>query len=183
MKYTLVKPDGSLGETRNFDGTPPVLALNKGRWLPDNPPAFNSATHVLTKVLPVFIAATEIEYQAIWRPVEEIRSEKLTELDQAYDTAVQSAVSYMGTTFQTDYDSQDILIKTLTSLNPVGGVPPGFAWWDSSNNAVPMTLTELNGLAMAMLMQGWAAFQHKQTKKEAARNVTLTAEEVSNIAW
>jgi hypothetical protein len=116
------------------------------------------------------------------KPISQARTEKLAQLERAYETAVQQPVAYMGTTFQADSGSQEILTKTLTSLNPAGGVPPGFAWWDTDNNAVPMTLTELNGLAMAMLTQGWTAFQHKQTKKEAARSAQ-TVDDVNAVEW
>lgn len=114
--------------------------------------------------------------------VEQARARKLAQLDAAYDAAVQQPVAYMGTTFQADYASQEILTKTLTSLNPVGGVPQGFAWWDAENNAVPMTLAELNGLAMAMLTQGWAAFQHKQAKKATVRDAQ-TVEAANSVVW
>ena len=116
------------------------------------------------------------------KPIAQVRAEKLAQLERAYENAVQQPVAYMDTTFQADNDSQTILTKTLTSLNPFGGVPPGFAWWDSANNAVPMTLAELNGLAMAMLTQGWGAFQHKQAKKEAARDAP-TVEAVNAVEW
>lgn len=48
MKYTLVKPDGTFGDTRDFAGVPPTLTPNKGKWLPDSPPDYNPATHVRT---------------------------------------------------------------------------------------------------------------------------------------
>ena len=52
----------------------------------------------------------------------------------------------------------------------------------TNNNAVAMTLAELNGLAMAMLTQGWAAFQHKQAKKQDARDAQ-TVEAVNAVEW
>jgi len=116
------------------------------------------------------------------KSLEQVRADKLAELETAYETTVQQSVAYMGTTFQAGNASQEILTKTLTSLNPVGGTPQGFAWWDAANNAVPMTLAELNGLAMAMLTQGWAAFQNKQAKKAAARAAT-TVDDISAVLW
>jgi hypothetical protein len=125
---------------------------------------------------------TDEEIAASQPTLEQARASKLRQLESAYETATQQPVAYMGTTFQADKDSQEILTKTLTSLNPAGGVPPGFAWWDADNNAVPMTLAELNGLAMVMLTQGWAAFQNKQAKKEAAR-LAQTVESVNLVEW
>jgi hypothetical protein len=88
----------------------------------------------------------------------------------------------MGHVFQADSASQDILTKTLTSLNAVGAVPDGFAWWDISNAPVPMTLAQLNGLAFAMLARGWEAFQHKQALKEAVRSAQIV-DDVEIITW
>lgn len=116
------------------------------------------------------------------KPLAQVKAEKLAQLEADYDAACQQSVAYMGTTFQADYGSQDILTKTLTSLIPAGGVPQGFAWWAMDNSAVPMTLAELNGLAMAMLTQGWAAFQNKQAKKAAAR-AAQTVEAVNAVTW
>jgi hypothetical protein len=116
------------------------------------------------------------------KPIEQAKAEKLTELESAYDSAIQQPISYMGHTFQADADSQDILTKTLTALNAVGNVPTGFAWWDADNIAVSMTLAELNGLAMAMLNQGWAAFQNKQAKKALVRSAQ-TVDDVNSVVW
>lgn len=76
MKHTLVKPDGSLGQSREFDGAAPTLAPNKGRWLPDNPPAFNSATHVRTVTLPVPADASEVPYLVTPRNPAEMAAEQ-----------------------------------------------------------------------------------------------------------
>lgn len=116
------------------------------------------------------------------KPLAQVQAEKLAEIDRAYDAAVQQPVAYMGTTFQADYDSQATLTKTLTALTPLGAVPPGFSWWDADNNAVPMTLAELAGLAAMMLNQGWVAFQNKQAKKQAARDAQ-TVDDVNAVVW
>lgn len=114
--------------------------------------------------------------------MELVRSTKLTQMEVAYAAAIQQPVSYMGTTFQSDTESQSILTSTLVALNAAGAVPPGFGWWDINNIKVPMTLPELNGLAGAMLAQGWEAFQNKQAKKDAARAAT-TIDQVNSVIW
>lgn len=62
MKHTLVKPDGSIGPSHEFPGSPPVLAASKGRWLPDNPPAFDPDTQKLKITEPVSAQALMIPY-------------------------------------------------------------------------------------------------------------------------
>jgi hypothetical protein len=47
---------------------------------------------------------------------------------------------------------------------------------------VPMTFVQLQGLAGAMLAQGWAAFQNLQTRKIAVRDATTVAQ-VQAIIW
>jgi hypothetical protein len=84
----------------------------------------------------------------------------------------------MATSFQADSASQDVLTKSLAP----GSVPTGFAWLDANNVAVPMTFVQLQGLAGAMLAQGWAAFQNLQTRKIAVRDATTVAQ-VQAIIW
>lgn len=115
-------------------------------------------------------------------PLAAVKEAKIAEIEEAYQQAIQQPISYMGHVFQADSASQDILTKTLTSLNAVGAVPDGFAWWDISNVPVPMTLAQLNGLAFAMLARGWESFQHKQALKDAAR-AAQTVADVEAVAW
>ena len=78
MKYTLVKPDGTIGQTRDFSETPPILAVNKGKWLPDNPPAFNSATHVRDRAAVQSMNAAELAYELIARdPADVARDQRI----------------------------------------------------------------------------------------------------------
>lgn len=63
IKHTLVKPDGTIGPTHDFIGSPPKIAPSKGRWLPDNPPAFDPDTQKLKVAEPINPAALEIPYQ------------------------------------------------------------------------------------------------------------------------
>ena len=106
------------------------------------------------------------------------RATKNAELVAAYRAAIQQPVVYMGATFQADEDSQDVLNKALAS----GTLPAGFAWLDINNVWVPMTHTQLQGLAGAMLAQGFAAFQKLQGLKKDLRNTT-TVDQINAITW
>ena len=110
------------------------------------------------------------------KPLSEVKAEKIAQIEAAYIVAMQQPVTYMGTTFQADAASQDILTKTLVTLNATGSVPAAFWWRDANNNNVAMSLAELNGLAGAMLNQGWAAFQTRVARKDAVTAATSTAE-------
>lgn len=61
MKYTLVKPDGSLSQTIEAT-TAPSLSPNKGRWLPSEPPEFDPVTHYVEPVVPVPAGAEAVGY-------------------------------------------------------------------------------------------------------------------------
>jgi hypothetical protein len=108
----------------------------------------------------------------------EAKATKITQLTQAYSTAIQQPVSYMSTTFQADQSSQDVLTKSLVA----GSVPTGFYWMDSANAKVTMTFVQLQGLAGAMLIQGQLAFDKLQTKK-AAVNDSTTKTQVAAVVW
>ena len=85
-------------------------------------------------------------------------------------------------TFQTDTNSQSVLMQALTGYNLAGSVPSGFFWLAADNTQVPFTLADLKGLAEAMLGQGFVAFSHKATQKAAIRAAT-TISAVQAIAW
>lgn len=108
------------------------------------------------------------------------REALLASLASAYAKAMEQPVAYMGTAFQAGAASQDAITRTLAAL--AGQAPAGFGWLDANNRMVAMTYAELQGLAAAMTAQAWAAFQHLQERKAAAR-AAATPEEVQAVAW
>lgn len=115
------------------------------------------------------------------------QASQLALLAAAYQNAIQQAVSYASKggitkTYQADSISQDVLNKELAVYTPAGATPAGYYWVSSDNSPVPFTLADLQGLAAAMGVQGWAAFQHLQTQK-AAVNAATTVAQVQVVAW
>ena len=84
----------------------------------------------------------------------------------------------MATTFQADEASQSVLTKVLVA----GAVPTEFAWLDANNMPVNMTYAQLQGLAVAMLAQGQAAFVKLQTLKSQVRAAT-TVTKAQAVVW
>jgi len=86
---------------------------------------------------------------------------KLNELQTTYNSANEIDIAYMGTTFQADKQSQDLITAILAG----GAVPIGFAWRDNTkptNVDVPMTFTEFQGLSQAIVSRGqgnWIKYQ------------------------
>jgi hypothetical protein len=131
MNYTLVKPDGTLGQTRDFDEAP-ILATNKGKWLPDNPPAFDPATHVRNHAAAQSVNAAEIIYLVTQRPAEELAAEaaektKREEIAQAKadaraDAFVQQFMNMTRTQmakYVTDTPEKQVLVKVLMVLQAI----------------------------------------------------------------
>lgn len=127
------------------------------------------------------IVDTDPRYQEFINPASALvgaQAAQIVTLNSAYNVAIQGDVSYMGTTFQADTKSQDALAKSVAP----GAVPSGFYWLDAYNAPVAMTFAQLQGLAMAMLTQGQAAFVKLQGYKTAVRAATTIAA-VQAIVW
>jgi hypothetical protein len=112
----------------------------------------------------------------------DLKAAQITILTNAYNTAIQKPVSYMSTTFQADSDSQTKVIQVLAAMTPAGVTPAGFYWVDAANNHVAMTLAQVQGLSQAMMAQGWAAFQHLQTRKTSV-NAATAIPDVLSVVW
>lgn len=98
------------------------------------------------------------------------------------NAAYNTPIPYMGTTFWTDSDSQFKLLGAAWGYGKAGAVPDGFAWWDATGAAVPMTLDQLEGLATATLDAVNTAFVKRKTLLAAvAAATTVTA--VQAITW
>jgi hypothetical protein len=106
------------------------------------------------------------------------QTDKLIALDSNYNDAIQMDVAYMSTTFQADNDSRIILTQSLAP----GSVPAGFYWLDINNVRVTMTYAQLQGLGLAMLVQGQTAFDKLRTLKNQVQAATTTAA-VQAIVW
>lgn len=114
-----------------------------------------------------------------WVPnLAKAQSAQIAALAEAYNTAIQLPVDYMGTIFQADDASQTVLTKCLVA----GSVPAGFYWLDANNTQVVMTFAQLQGLATTMLIQGQTAFVQLQTLKAQVRAAT-TLSAVQAVVW
>jgi len=101
-------------------------------------------------------------------------------MDSSYQSAVTAPIAYMGTTFQADQASQDLIASVLTAAG--GALPAGFAWYDVNNAPVTMTFAQLQGLAASILGRGQPLFIHKQTQKAAIRAASTVAQ-VQAVTW
>ena len=114
------------------------------------------------------------------RTLAQVQDSQCSLIDAAYANAIAQPVSFttagaVTKTFDADAQSTATLQSTLAGLSAVQTVPSGFFWLSSDNVPVPFTHADLQGLAAAMLAQGWVAFQNRTTKKAAIRAATTIA--------
>ncbi len=124
------------------------------------------------------IPLTQEEIDALKPSLEELKLDKITELEEKYQDANIQPIEYMNTTFKGDQYTQDTLVKVLSA----GTVPDGFFWRDIHNNNIPMTYEDVQGFSRALLIRGQGNFVKLQTLKQQVRDAT-TLEEVEDIKW
>ncbi len=112
---------------------------------------------------------------------------QITMLTQAYGAAIQQPVSYTSKggvtkTYQADPGSLSNLQNAIFGFQGAGATPNGFYWVSADNTQVPFTFADLQGLAAALLAQGWAEFQKLQTLKAEVMAAT-SASAVQAIVW
>jgi hypothetical protein len=108
-------------------------------------------------------------------------------IDSAYYSATQQPISFktaagVTETFQTDADSQTLVMQTTQGYQIAGSVPAGFYWKAADDTLVPFTLADLQGLYSAILAQGWSAFQKRTALKQQIKAAT-TVSAVEGITW
>jgi hypothetical protein len=160
--------DTDAGEWPKLPGSDYLIEVTAAQWAARNGAQWQVRDRLLEQVPGITLAQAQAAQLAL--------------IDAAYEHAYQIPVAYLGTTFDADTESQSTLTKTLAALTPTGSTPAGFYWQDSNNTQVSMTLAALQGLAAAMMTQGWAAFQHRQAQKAAIR-AAATVAAVQEIIW
>ena len=116
----------------------------------------------------------------IIKPLAEAQVDQLALIDNAYATANQSPITYLGTTFQADDASTVLMTQTLTIMQATG--TPSVTWWDVNNVGVTLTTAQLVELGASIFARGQGYFVNKQTKKAAIRAAT-TVDAVQAITW
>lgn len=159
MKHTLVKPDGTLGPSRDFDAAPPVLAATKGRWLPDTPPAYNPMTHTLAVATPVLPGATAVPYTLTLRQPADVFADKLAQLAALRYEKETAGITIAGATIKTDRESQATVASAYTSMK--NGLLAQVDW-KAANGWVTITLAQLEPIAQAVAAHVQACFSRER---------------------
>lgn len=108
---------------------------------------------------------------------------KSAAIETSYQNATfVSGIAYMGTTFWTDQNSQNLLVGAMVGFQMAGAVPVGFAWWDATGKPVSMTLAQLQGLYQAIVAQVNTNFVHRKALLAQIAAATTVAE-VQAVGW
>jgi len=108
----------------------------------------------------------------------ELQTAKKQEIKTSYNLANEVDIAYMGTIFQADKDSQDLIARNLS----IGSVPNGFYWKDKNNNKVAMTYVELQGLGSVIQTRSMGNYGKLSTLK-AQTKVAKKQADLDVIVW
>ena len=182
MKYSLVKPNGSIVRTIEFDSQPAQPIAAKGRWLPDTPPMFNPITHTATAIEPVPANATEIGYTVTSRPLAQVRTHKKKELAVARDAALVADVVIGTRTWPAD----DLFIGRLNALiSRASRAKPAVAKLRGVDGPAinTPTLAQLEAIEDAIFAQHEAVWAQYWARIDVVNDANATVDSVFAVVW
>lgn len=106
------------------------------------------------------------------------RAEKIAQLEAQSSAANTANIDYLGHSWRADLAGQALLAQVLS----LDAVPSDMYWRDSSGVSYTMTLQELKGLGLAILIRGLGIDTNLKAKTAAVKAAT-TAAEIDSIAW
>lgn len=115
------------------------------------------------------------------RPLEELKSEKRAEINQARDKAEQGGFEYLGKTF----DSDQVSCQRISMAAQAMAFAPeesSIVWTCQDNTTISLNKTQLAGMVAALAMHSNTCHQ-KATALKAQIDAAKTAEELEKITW
>lgn len=180
--------NGAVAHIATEDGLHPELSTLALTAPPTDRPPFVVIAGVLSGIGVAPNAGMIYDYPTkTWadpRTLAQVQDAQCNLIDAAYTAAIAQPVSFttagaVTKTFDADTQSAATLQSTLAGLSALQTVPSGFFWLSHDNTPVPFTYADLQGLAAAMLTQGWVAFQNRTVKKAAIRAATTIADVIT----
>jgi len=155
---------------------------------PTAAPVVDADTQLVVEVTPEVTGGAWAQKWSVQdKPLADCITARQASLFARYSADSQQPVTYTtaaGVTkvFQADLMSQQLLQTALAGLSGAQTVPAGFFWVAADNTHATFAFSDLQGLAAAMLLQGWQAFQRLQARKASLRAAT-TPEQVRAVTW
>lgn len=180
MRYSLVQY-GNIIKTANFDYAPPILAPNKGRWIPDNPPPVIEQYFYAQVSYPIPEDAAEIPYVVLDKNLNDLKQQKRSEINSLRDQEESAGFSYLGKTFDSDMNA----IKRIAIAVQAAAVAPAdftIDWTTQDGSVVTLTKTDI--LTMPVVMAATANALHVKARllKELV-DIAQDAQDIQNIIW
>lgn len=103
-------------------------------------------------------------------------------VNQARDVAISAGVSWGSLAWDSDAASRANLTGAVSAFQAGVPVPAGFSWRTKDNADVPMVLTDLLGLAAAMLVHVNGQYE-KSWLLKAQIDAATTPAEIDAVTW
>jgi len=189
-------PGTYLAPTLSTDVAPPSYAVNQipvfaGAWTIDadyrGATWYDQTTGAAVEITAIGQPASNLAATPPPPTLAQAQASQIGILFAAYMGAIQQSVSYTSIAGVAEiYQCNTLAISNVqNSLLGYSGIlttPVGFYWVAADNVQVPFTYADLQGLASAMMAQGWAMFQKLQTLK-AEVLAASTVSTVTSIVW
>jgi hypothetical protein len=167
------------------DGTPPTLPATFIA-LAFTPDGFNPMSDDASKRTTYWADSagtlTADDVQLELNGLSYYQAAQIEALSVPYEAALQAPISYMGTTFDGDLQSQTIIAHAMLVYAVEGATPNDFFFADLSGNKVPMTLGQLQGLGSAVAENYLPVFK-KWVDLKAQVMAATTLAEVQAVVW
>ena len=118
------------------------------------------------------------------KPLDDLKKEKRTEINEARNNAEQGGFEYMGKVFDSDEISclRMSCAAQAMALMPVSEPEQTITWTCQDNSTIDLTAAEMQGLISALAV--WSNSCHeKSTALKARIDAATTNEEVEAIKW
>ena len=131
----------------------------------------------------------DLAYNSIWylfgyapeQPLDELKSKKRAEINQARDNAEQGGFEYLGKVFDSDQVSC-IRISSAAQAMQYAPDDTTITWTTRDNSTIDLTKAQLMGLVVALAQ--WSNVCHqKATSLKAQIDACETKEELDAISW
>lgn len=126
------------------------------------------------------------KYQLTLTPLDNLKTKKKEEINQARDKAEQGGFEYMGKVFDSDQISCQRISTAaqalqFMNLNESGSIPV-ITWTCADNSKIDLTASDLAGLVIALMEHSNSCHQ-KATELKEQIDAAETKEELDNIRW
>lgn len=113
----------------------------------------------------ILLDMTPEDVLSMQQSIQTLAEIKLSEVATWRDDQEKGTVEYLGHVWQGDSSSRDRINTTLSAFSQLRTLPGGFFWTSLSNEDVPITFDQLEGLLQAIVNKGFAIHARQRAMK------------------